>query len=81
MGYAARGHNFVRTMLKLAGEREVLRVIDDQFGVPTSAELIADITAHTFHFIKRDNSLTGAYHLASSGETTWWEGALRVCAA
>lgn len=78
--YAARGHNFIRTMLRLAGEREGLRVIDDQFGVPTSAELIADITAHAIHFIKRDNSLRGTYHLAPSGETTWWDYARLVIA-
>ena len=76
--YASRGQNFIRTMLRLAGEREGLRVINDQFGVPTSAELIADITAHTIHFIKRDNSHTGTYHLAPSGETTWWDYARLV---
>ena len=78
--YAARGHNFIRTMLRLAAEPEGLRVINDQFGVPTSAELIADITAHTIHFIKRDNSHTGTYHLAPSGETTWWDYARLVIA-
>ena len=44
--YAARGGNFAKTMLRLAAQREALTVINDQFGAPTSAELLADVTAH-----------------------------------
>jgi len=70
--YAGHGHNFVRTMLRLAREREELRVVDDQFGVPTSAALIASVTADV---VRRAATAAapppGLYHLAPAGETTW----------
>ncbi len=69
--YAARGHNFARTMLRLAAERERLTVIDDQHGAPTGAELIADVTAHAIRATMPRPELGGLYHLAASGETTW----------
>jgi len=65
--YAARGNNFVKTMLRLAREREELKVVADQTGAPTSAALIADITAKA---LSRP-VLAGTYHLAAAGETTW----------
>lgn len=65
--YAARGGNFAKTMLRLAQERETLKVIDDQWGAPTGAELLADVTALAIHA----NLQSGTYHLAASGETTW----------
>ncbi|MFV3306074.1 dTDP-4-dehydrorhamnose reductase [Pseudomonas sp. NY15181] len=69
--YAARGSNFARTMLRLAKERDALGVIDDQFGAPTGAELIADVTAHAILATRRDPALVGLYHLAAGGETSW----------
>ena len=69
--YAARGGNFAKTMLRLARERERLTVIDDQFGAPTGAELIADVTAHAIHQVLRTGDGWGTYHLAAAGETTW----------
>ncbi|QHE78133.1 dTDP-4-dehydrorhamnose reductase [Hydrogenophaga sp. PBL-H3] len=69
--YAARGSNFAKTMLRLAQERDHLTVIDDQFGAPTGAELIADVTAHAIRQTLRDEACCGTYHLAASGETTW----------
>jgi dTDP-4-dehydrorhamnose reductase len=69
--YAARGGNFAKTMLRLAGERERLTVINDQFGAPTSAELIADVSAHAIRSVQSNPALLGVYHLVASGETTW----------
>ena len=69
--YGARGGNFARTMLRLAGERERLTVIDDQHGAPTGADLLADLTAHMARAALRDASLCGLYHAAAAGETTW----------
>ena len=69
--YAARGGNFAKTMLRLAQERERLTVIDDQYGAPTGAELIADVTAHAIRQALRDNACGGTYNLAAAGETTW----------
>ena len=71
--YAARGANFAKTMLRLAQEREKLTVISDQYGAPTGADLIADVTAHAMRGVQdeRHTSLSGVYHLVASGETTW----------
>jgi len=69
--YGARGGNFARTMLRLAGERERLTVIDDQHGAPTGADLLADLTAHMARAALRDPALCGLYHAAAAGETTW----------
>lgn len=75
--YAARGGNFAKTMLRLATERELMQVIDDQFGAPTGAELLADVTALALHRLLRIGSysvaLAGIYHLAAAGCTTWYD--------
>lgn len=78
--YAARGGNFAKTMLRLARERDQLKVVCDQRGAPTSAELIADTTALAIHALRnRDHDhLCGTYHLAAAGETTWHEYAVFV---
>ena len=73
--YAAHGNNFAKTMLKLAAERDELKVVADQFGAPTSAELIADVTALTLHRIITNpvlsEKISGIYHLTASGKTSW----------
>jgi dTDP-4-dehydrorhamnose reductase len=69
--YAARGGNFAKTMLRLAGEREQLRVIADQIGAPTGADLIADVTAHALRALAQRPELAGLYHLAAEGQTSW----------
>jgi dTDP-4-dehydrorhamnose reductase len=75
--YAARGSNFAKTMLRLAQEREELKVVADQYGVPTSAEFLADTTALALYRLRlereRDRAFAGTYHVAAAGETTWYE--------
>lgn len=69
--YAARGGNFARTMLKLAQARDALKVINDQHGAPTGADLLADVTAHALRASMRKPALAGTYHVAPKGYTTW----------
>ncbi len=69
--YGARGGNFARTMLKLAQERDQLRVIDDQIGAPTGADLLADLSAHMLRAARSDASVAGTYHAVASGQTSW----------
>ena len=69
--YAARGGNFAKTMLRLAQERERLTVIDDQFGAPTGAELLADVSAHAIRQLIQRPADAGLYHLVAGGETSW----------
>ena len=69
--YAARGANFARTMLRLSQERDQLKVIADQFGAPTGAELLADVTAHALRNVPGRTELAGLYHLVAGGETNW----------
>jgi dTDP-4-dehydrorhamnose reductase len=73
--YAARGGNFAKTMLRLAKERDKLTVIADQIGAPTGAELLADVTTLALRSAltagSRRDELSGLYHLAAAGETSW----------
>lgn len=77
------GHNFVKTMLRLAGERDTLRVVADQIGAPTSAALLAAVTAKTLSQTAErlpGDSRWGLYHLAAAGETSWHDLARHVIA-
>ena len=76
--HAARGGNFARTMLRLAGERERLTVIADQFGAPTGADLLADITAHALRRAVQDDGVSGLYHAVAAGEVNWCDYARHV---
>ncbi len=71
--FGVHGTNFARTMLRLALEREELRIVADQIGAPTSAALIADVTAHALRQVSKGPALAqnGIYHLAAAGETSW----------
>ena len=79
--YSPFGGNFVRTMLRLAADRPQLRVVDDQFGAPTSALDIADAVltiAARLHANRNDPDLRGTYHLSGSGEANWAEFAREI---
>lgn len=81
--HGARGGNFARTMLRLAAERDELRVIADQIGAPTGAELLADVTAHALRRLGAGPdgaALGGLYHVAAAGETSWHGYACHVIA-
>ncbi|MDQ7969637.1 MAG: dTDP-4-dehydrorhamnose reductase [Oxalicibacterium faecigallinarum] len=69
--YGARGGNFAKTMLRMAQERDSLSVINDQFGAPTGADLLADITAHAILQALHSPEKAGLYHLVAGGCTTW----------
>lgn len=77
----AHGSNFVKTMLKLAAERDSLRVVADQFGAPTPAALLADVTAQLLRQVQREGAAGfpfGLYHLVPAGETNWHDYACFV---
>lgn len=69
--YSARGNNFARTILRLGAERASLRVIDDQIGAPTGADLLADVCAQALRQAMAQPRLAGAYHCAAGGQTSW----------
>lgn len=76
--YGTHGQNFIKTMLRLAQAKEELNIIADQIGAPTGAALIADATAQAIRYYslqenEQQQHLCGHYHLAASGETSWYE--------
>ncbi|MER0204403.1 MAG: dTDP-4-dehydrorhamnose reductase [Nitrosomonas sp.] len=70
--YATHGNNFIKTILRLAQQRDKLTIVDDQIGSPTGAELIADITSHALRMIKQKPEISGLYHLTAVGSTSWY---------
>lgn len=74
--YGSRGRNFAETILRLAQEREQLQVINDQYGAPTGADLIADVSAHVLRATLANPELDGFYHLVAAGETSWYNYAI-----
>ncbi len=80
--FASRGHNFVKSMLRLAAEREELNIVADQIGAPTSARLIAQTTAHLIKQAQKERSSntfeSGIYNLTGAGETSWYEFAQTI---
>jgi dTDP-4-dehydrorhamnose reductase len=79
--YAAQGRNFLRTMLRLGAERSELRVVDDQFGAPTSAAAIATATARLVEQYAGMPEAAGIYHMTAAGSTSWCGFARAIFAA
>lgn len=85
--FGAHGGNFVKTILRLAAERDTLRVVADQFGAPTSAALIADVTAQILgQYVRACRPASadfafGLYHLVAAGRTSWHEYAQEIVRA
>jgi dTDP-4-dehydrorhamnose reductase len=81
--YGVHGANFLKTMLRPMTEKEELKIVSDQFGAPTSASLIADVTALALSRIgtvsERTPDKLGLYHLTASGETSWHGYAVHIC--
>lgn len=69
--YAPQGHNFLRTIWRLAQERTQLQVVSDQVGAPTSAALIAQVSALAIQAYRQGTMAAGLYHLSAAGHTSW----------
>lgn len=81
--YASRGGNFVKSILRLAQERDEIGIVNDQVGAPTSARFIADVTTQVVRqiLIKNDNSSSfesGIFNLAAGGEASWYDFAAKI---
>jgi dTDP-4-dehydrorhamnose reductase len=83
--YGTRGKNFLLTVLKLASEREELRVVSDQVGAPTWCREIAQATVRVLHHVlpneqigSRFSGFTGTYHMTAGGATTWYDFARAI---
>jgi dTDP-4-dehydrorhamnose reductase len=76
--YSHLGRNFIQNILNIASERKNIQVVDDQIGSPTGADLIADITTHAIRETRKNENLTGIYHLVASDSVSWCEYARYV---
>lgn len=70
--FGSHGNNFAKTMLRLAQERDSLAVVDDQIGAPTSAAMLAQLTADIIPQLEANPELAGLYHAAAAGEVSWY---------
>jgi dTDP-4-dehydrorhamnose reductase len=76
--YATRGSNFAKTMLRFAKEREKISVINDQFGAPTGADFLADLTTMAMAVARQRPEVSGLYHAVAAGDTDWYGYAKHV---
>lgn len=86
--YGQRSNNFLLTILRLAKERDLLKIVDDQHGAPTWSVMIAQATAHILHMCCASpaaasaslHEMGGIYHLSARGETSWYNFARAILA-
>ena len=71
--YGLLGNNFIKTILDRAKKHQELSIVNDQFGAPTGADLLADITVEMLSKTLKDPGLAGLYHVVPGGETSWYE--------
>ncbi len=71
--FGRRGNNFPYNILRFAREKDVIHVVDDQFGAPTGVELLADATAHAICTLFSRPGVGGLYHVTAGGETSWYD--------
>ena len=76
--YSHEGKNFVLTMLRAAGERRELKVVNDQTGSPTSSHDLAAALISAADKLVRDETVAGTYHFSNSGQTTWYDFAREI---
>lgn len=80
--YGVRGNNFLLTMLRLFGERDELRIVDDQVGAPTWSRMLAEVTAQILCRTLRGEldieRVKGVYHATNGGETSWYKFARTI---
>jgi dTDP-4-dehydrorhamnose reductase len=76
--FSHRGHNFVKTIVRLAAERDELRVVRDQFGRPTSSADLAEALLVAADALAKNRDCAGTYHFANAGETSWFEFASAI---
>lgn len=69
--FSPHGHNFIKTILTLARQKETLSIVADQYGAPTSAELVSDVSLLAIHAAQKGQLAPGIYHLTANGITTW----------
>ena len=87
--YGLRGQNFLLTILRLAKEREVLTIVDDQIGAPTWCRMVSDVTVGALRSLgwgeegweERLSDLSGVYHATASGQTSWYGFTAAILAA
>ncbi|QDP72341.1 dTDP-4-dehydrorhamnose reductase [Legionella israelensis] len=71
--YGMHGNNFIKAILRLAREKSSLNIVSDQIGVPTDVELLANVSVNAIKTVWQNPELGGLYHLAPSGETSWYD--------